>query len=310
MKETIILTTNFEKNYWSLGKIGKYPKTDIHQRLPQWKELKDQCPLLAIGLYTDKHQNDSFDFIIIKDITIHNNAPVFDYDFIAKGKCTSQELYNQIESKGRLFYFSLELSNLISVLNQLNEKRPERWDSLSYENALPINSINITTPQESWEQYIGSYFLALKNDQLSNNDFEDRTAKLLTALGFKVNQKGHQFIGTVADGVATLDTEFGIVYDCKNRINYKPDSNDMRAIDSYHKDEQIKYPNFEIYPCFIPKTTTNYIVSDKIIIPIESLLFLLYKKLEAGNNFRLNSIQNFFRNKRQMTIENIKVYWD
>lgn len=57
-------------------------------------------------------------------------------------------------------------------------------------------------------------------------------------MDFDVTQKGHKLKEEFAYGIAIFDDDYGIVYDCKNRENFKPVSGDIRAIEKYLDDEQ------------------------------------------------------------------------
>jgi hypothetical protein len=55
----------------------------------------------------------------------------------------------------------------------------------------------------------------LRSGNLGNEEFEDRVANLLTALGFNVRQKGYKSRGEYPDGIAFLDDQYSVVYDCQ-----------------------------------------------------------------------------------------------
>lgn len=59
-----------------------------------------------------------------------------------------------------------------------------------------------------WLRLYWKIFLGVGKFSLTNDEFEDSITKLLTALGFKVVQKEHKFIGEYPDGIATLDKEY------------------------------------------------------------------------------------------------------
>jgi hypothetical protein len=311
MPETIALTTDFDRNYWELHKPARFPSTDINKRLSSWRQLNSKCPLPAIGLYTDKYKERHFDYIIIKDIIADaDGTPNFDYEFISNGHRESRILDEKINLNRKKFYFSIDCSTLIQSLRDIEEKPPLNWLNLFENNTPIVNTEVIVTEKADWSAYLGRYFLDLRDRQLGNEEFENRVAFLLTALGFKVLQKGHLLVGTVPDGVATYSGDIGLVYDCKNSSNYSPNANDMRALESYYNDERAKHRDLQMFPCFIAKKGITPIVGDKLVIYVEALLYVLFKKLASGSDFKLDPIINFFTNKRVFSIENINIYWD
>lgn len=311
MPDTITLTTNWGYNYWELGKPGRFPTTNISERLPSWRQLKAKCPLPAIGLYTDQFTDRRFDYIIIKDINAETDGtPYFDYEFVSKGFKESCFLDEKVNRGRKKFYFPVDWSLMLQSLRALEQHPPQKWLDLFEENVPLINTEVTVTEATDWSSYLGRYFLELRDRQLGNEEFENRVATLLTALGFKVLQKGHLLVGTVPDGVATYSGDIGLVYDCKNSTGYIPTADDMRALESYYHDERAKHRDRQMFPCFIAKKGNTPMVGDKLVISVESLMYVLFKKLASGNDFKLDPIRNFFTNKRAFSIDNIKTYWD
>ena len=311
MAQTVVLTTDWGFNWWERGQHGRFSGTNISERLPNWRELKAQCPLPAIGMYTDKFMEYNFDYIMIKDIVVdREGVPMFEYDFVRKGYRGSMFLSDRINRANKKFYFPVDVSLLLESLKLLDQFPPREWldkfSDIPTVNDFPLPPEEIT----DWTTYIGKYFLELKDIQLGSVEFENRTAALLTAIGFQVAQKGHNIVGAVCDGVATHGGDIGIVYDCKNSVNYIPSAEHMRALEQYYSDEKVKYRNREMFPCFIAKKANTPIVGDKMVFSIEPLLYLLFKKLTTGGEFNIDPIKNFFTNKWPLTIENIKTYWD
>lgn len=304
MAETIILTTHWDFKYWEEGKPAKFSNTgiDLNQRIPNWRKLKEQCPIPGIGLYVDRHYDKFFDFLLIKDIRLDtaDNTVYFDYDFVSKGLRQSVQLDGRINNTNKKFFYAVDTSRVTDALTYLGISSPEKWSS----------ALENTIVQIDWKTFIGQYFVDLQTKLLGNEEFENRVAVLLTALGFKVLQKGHLLVGTVPDGVATYGGDIGLVYDCKNSANYIPNADDMRALESYYNDERTKHRDRQMFPCFIAKKGNTPMVSDKLVISVEPLLYLLFKKIQSGSDFKLDPIKNFFTNKRAITVDNIKTYWD
>lgn len=301
MKETIILSTNWGYNYWEQNKPGKFPGTTINERVPNWKEIKQFCPLPSIGYYYDKFSTEKFDYIIIKDITADETGiPYFDYEFVSKSYTESDLLDIKINKANRKFYFPVEINDLVSSLKDLKQSPPEKWLALIQQE---ITSYN-------WQDYIGSYFLDIKVKDLSSDAFEDRVASLLTSLGFEVLQKGHKIKGTYPDGIAIYGGDVALVYDCKNSNNYFPTAEHLRAIMQYYTDERRVYgKDKEMFPSFISKTFSSLQHNTCHLIPVDALLYLLFKKLKLGSKFRLDPIRNIFINKKVFSIDSIDNEW-
>ena len=300
MAETIILTTNWGYNYWELKKPAKFPSTNISERIPNWRDLKEKCPLPAIGLYTDQFTDKRFDYILIKGITADTDGtPYFEYDFISKGFKESCFLEAKINRRKGKFYYAVESSLLLESLASLDQRAPQIWMDL----------LEKKQSHFEWSALVGQYFLDLKEKSLGNEDFEDRTAALLTAIGFDVVQKGYTRQGAFPDGVASYGTDLGLVFDCKNSVSYYPSAEHNRALASYYKDEKRVYRDKEMFPCFIPKSSSANHVGDNFILPIEPWLYLLSKKLKMGSKFKLEPLKNILINKVAFTQKNIDDFW-
>jgi mRNA-degrading endonuclease YafQ of YafQ-DinJ toxin-antitoxin module len=164
----------------------------------------------------------------------------------------------------------------------------------------------------SWEEYIGKYFLKLKDVNISDSEFEDIVAKLLNALGFDITQKGHKIKGEFADGIAAFENDYAIVYDCKNTYNYIPTANDKRALEKYFDDEKKVRKEKYLYKAFIAKSFRGREVErdiDIFYLPVDSLLYLLYKKLTMGPKFTLSPFKKILDNNISLTIETIDKEW-
>jgi hypothetical protein len=311
MAQTVILTTNWGFNWWQTGGHGRFSGTKASERLPNWKELRKKCPLPAIGLYTDKFFESEFAYIVIKDIRVDNDdVPQFEYDFISRGFKESLFLNAKVNRANKKFYFPVDVSLLLESIKSLDIFPPREWIEKFTEipavNDVPPTSTDIT----NWTPYIGQYFLDLRDTSLGSVEFENRTAALLTAIGFKVVQKGHMFPGPVCDGVASHGGDIGLVYDCKNSTNYFPIQEDMRALEQYYQDEKTKHRGREMFPCFIAKKATTQMQGDKLVMTIEPLLYLLFRKITTGADFTVDPIKLFFTNKWAFTIDNIKTHWN
>lgn len=301
MDETIILSTNWGYDYWRKNKPGNFPKIPISYNVPNWKSIMEFCPLPSIGYYFGVCSSSLFDYIIIKNITVlDDNSPQFEYEFISTSKTTSESLDKKINNRKHKIYFSIEKEKLLKSLNELHESPPNKWLALTHKKNINPN----------WLDYIGSYYQDLIEKDLSSEDFEDKLASLLTALGFEVLQRGHKVKGSYPDGVATYEKDFAIVYDCKNSNNYYPTAEHLRAINQYYADEKrVQGKDKEMFCCLIAKKFTSLLNKECHLIPVESLLYLLQKKFKLGAKFKLDRIRTILVNNKIFSIENINNEW-
>lgn len=160
-----------------------------------------------------------------------------------------------------------------------------------------------------WRDYVGKYFLEIEKGALSNDEFEDRVAVLFSALGFRVNQKGHKIPGEYPDGIASFDNDYAIVYDCKNTQNFIPSAEDERAIKKYLKDEEKIRSERNIYCTFVTKSFKIKNKKDVLYLQINPLLYFLYKKMSIGSKFTLSPFKKIVDDFIPFEIETIDKEW-
>jgi len=150
----------------------------------------------------------------------------------------------------------------------------------------------------------------LESENLSNNEFEDRVAALLTALGFCVDQQGYKLKGAYPDGVAIFDGKYAIVYDCKNKKDFYPTEEDKRALYDYLMKEKLVNEDKEHFCAFIAKSFAGEKEEKNIFyFSVEDLLYLLYKKLILGPKFSLSPLKKILYEKMTVNKETIDNEW-
>ncbi|ADT85191.1 hypothetical protein [Thermococcus barophilus] len=306
MKRVLVLETAWAEDYWESAKEAPYPKRS-YKELKDWENLKKSLPLPGLGVYIKQtikgkihdYLHKPFVYLRVKGMKYNEKGePHFDFEPIGKAKVKSEELLKRLPNKSALF-FSISPKEIIQILEELGEKPPKEWLKLLEGEARGWN----------WKDWIGKYFSDIEEEELSNDEFEDRIADLLKAIGFNVIQKGHKLEGEFADGIAWIDNYY-IVYDCKNRWNYTPTDSDIRAIKKYLEDEMKRNgEENRYYPVFIAKSVGMNIKKDVFCIPVNSLLYLLYKKLQLGPKFKLGPIKKILDDKNPLTIETIDKEW-
>lgn len=300
MKQVLILATNLQPDYWNTGKEARY-KNQKYTELPQWNELELNCPIPGIGRYYGNYSESPFVYLKINGMRYDptTGIPYFNINPIAKSDSSSTKLYDKLPTSCRKYFSAIDASNLLGILKDINEEPPKEWIELLDSQ---IKSFN-------WKDYIGRHFLEILENKLSNDDFEDRIAELLTALGFSVNQKGHKVKGEYPDGTASIHN-YVIVYDCKNvSQDYYSTAGDIRAIKKYSEDEKKILSAEKIYPAFIARSFA--VTSEKQVyqISVDFLLYLLYKKLSMGFKFSLSPIKKILDNFTPLKIETIDNEW-
>ena len=286
MKEVLILATGWSNDYWEVDKEAPYLKTK-HTDLREWDSFSKNCPLPGIGRYIKQKGNDfsPYPFIYLKitgmRFDLNTLQPYFEFKAIAKSRTESRKLEQNLPSDKRKLFSAIKFENLIKILGNIGEEPPEEWEKL----------IKVKKEIIGWKDYIGKYFLQITDMTLSNDEFEDRAAALFNALGFKVNQKGHELPGEYPDGIASFDGDYAIVYDCKNTDNFILTSQDRRAIKKYLEDEKKIRNENNIYCAFIARSFKAEGKKDIFYLPINSLLYLLYKKLILGAEFALSPLK-------------------
>jgi hypothetical protein len=203
-----------------------------------------------------------------------------------------------LPSENNKFFSAIEAGQLINILKQIGEEPPKEWLDLTKLDAISVD----------WRDWIGKYFLELKTGSLSDNEFEDRIFCLLTALGFHVTQKGHIIEGEYCDGVATFESEYAIVYDCKNTVDFIPSAENKRALDKYLGDEKKTRKEKYLFSAFIAKSFGER-QRDVFYFSVDAMLYLLYKKLIIGSEFSLSPLKKILTNNMSVTIETIDKEW-
>jgi len=302
MKKILLLATGWECDYWESDREAPYPKTK-YTDLPEWDNLSKNCPLPGIGRYIKQKDKDfsiePFVYLEIKGMRYDSDTqqPYFTVKFLRKSNTKSSELENKLPLNKRKLFSVVESQELIEILRDIGEEPPEEWKRL----------IEIKGKITHWKDYLGKYFLEIEEMHLSNDEFENRVAVLLNALGFKVDQKGHKIPGEYPDGIFSFD-DYAIVYDCKNTHNFTPNAEHKRAIEKYEKDERKIRSEKNIYCAFIAKSFKEK--SGKYLyLSINSLLYLLYKKLSLGSKFTLSPLKKIFDNFTQLGKETIDKEW-
>ncbi|RSN74562.1 hypothetical protein D6D85_07870 [Candidatus Methanodesulfokora washburnensis] len=310
LREVLVLCTFWKSDYWESDKVAPYPKMSTKPV----QHLKDMLPLAGIGVYTKGKGKDythqSPCFLIIKGITENEKGePQFDFHYVSKMQgIKSSELLNKMGKQG--LFFTVPGERVLSVLKESGIEPPIEWQKL-----LEIGSISAP----SWQDWIGKRFLDILQ-QISNDDYEDRIAEILKALGFEVEQLGHRKEGEYPDGIAYAK-DFAIIYDCKNSFNYSLKANDRRAIIKYIQDAKKKIKEQRgIEKSYFAIIAHSYSevknISDieketfsiGFLLTSEAMLYLLFKKISLGRSFLLANFEKLPSNQ-VITVENVeKVY--
>ncbi len=300
MEKVLLLFTNFKGDFWNNKREVTYKKEYFDADI--LNDLTKKCPLPALGIF--KHEgeiNNSFTYLKINGIRFDKEHIIFDFEPIAKAKIKSNNLIDILPSENtRLLSSIIDYEKINDILQRIGEPHPKEW----------INAKKLNTLITDWNDFIGKYFLDLKNNSLSNEEFEDRIYSLLTALGFDVEQKGHTLKGEYADGVAFLseNKEYMIVYDCKNISNFFPTSGDIRAIKTYVEDEKKVYNIENKFCVFIAKSFKQEQTKNIFYFTVDSLLYLLYKRLRFGL-FGLNPLKKILDKNLSLDKQMIDNEW-
>jgi hypothetical protein len=295
MCKVLLLATGWSGTYWISPKEADYPGRS-YKDLPEWESLARNCPLPGIGIYIKQKGKDfssrHFVYLKIKGMRYDSNSetPYFDFEPVGQSNKRSRELADRLG--GRVPLFSVkDCSEILTTLQSLAETPPSASEDL-------LSPEQNTTSQAryTWKDYIGRYFLDIENENISNNEFEDRVCALLTAIGFEAKQQGHIKPGEHPDGVAFVG-DYGLVYDCKNSTDYRPTTDDKRAILKYLEDEKKAYESKTLFPVFIAKSFRSYNEKDIYHLDVEALNYLLYKKICLGSKFNLSRIKKLLDNK-------------
>ena len=309
MCKVLLLATGWDKTYWNSPKEADY-RGRSYKDLPEWESLVRNCPLPGIGIYIKQGQNDfrsqNFVYLKIKGMRYdpNNETPYFDFEPVEPSKTPSHKLAGRLGDNKSVPLFSVkDCSEIRKVLQELGETPPSTWEDL-------LSPEQNTTSQAryTWEDYIGKYFLDIKDTNISNDEFEDRVCALLTAIGFEVEQRGYRVPGEYPDGIAFVEG-YGLLYDCKNSTDYRLNPDDKRAILRYLEDEKKAYESKTLFPVFIAKSFSSYDEKDIYHLDIEALNYLLYKKICLGSKFNLSRIKKLLDNKTTLNRDIIDKEW-
>lgn len=300
MKKILLLATKWTDAYWESDSEAPY-KQAKYTDLPGWNDLSNSCPLPGIGRYFGDFSRNSFVYLTINGMGYDpgTEQPYFAFQTLEKSQTESRILDGKLPKKNRGLFSVIEPEELLIILQNIGENPPEKWRKL-------IETKEKTT---GWRDYVGKYFLETEEDTLSNDEFEDRVAVLLKALGFKVVQKGHTLVGEFADGIVSFNNDYAIVYDCKNTQSFFPTAADDRAIQKYWGDEKKIRGEQNIYCAFVAKSFTKEGEKSAFYLPISSLLYLLYKKLFLGSKFTLSPLKKILDNRISLKAETIDNEW-
>jgi len=306
----LILKTSDYENLWDKDGEAKYQEDYLKRFKEDLKKWKDDCPLPAIAFYIKKQSNKPPSFLSIEDITYEGKQVCFSFRLISQlPNITSLDFAKKLENneKKGLFY-TVDYDKINSVLDKLNIIPPEEWEKLP-------KIAHDADVSEPWKNWIGEHFLKIDpniNPDISYNDYEDMVAEIFIALGFKVNQMGHLMAKKeVPDGISKtedLKNKFAIVYDAKNRKNFYPDSDEIRAmkqyVDKFIDDPFLKDIEKErIYFAYIARGYSSGINigqirnlievhSEGFLFTSEAMLRLLYWKIKLGPNFNLSKLKD------------------
>lgn len=310
--EAIILSTVWDPKYFEVSKEAPYKNFD-YRAIENWENIKSQLVIPAIGIYKRDHANINFVFLKIMGMRYdETNSAYFDFRVIQKSTVSSSTLINLLPQKNKSPLFSsIDLDGLIKIIKATGAIIPDEWiqKTSNSKDTTTTPTHQIQTVQDDFLSYIGKHYQKLLSSDISNDEFEDITANLLVALRFDVKQQGHNVIAAKADGIAFFENDFGIVYDCKNQNNFVLTADYERAINRYLEDEKLVNKVENLFPVFIVKGFRQIGNSNIKIFEIESLLYLLYKKLTLGNKFSLSPLKVILRNNIQFTLKTIDIEW-
>jgi len=307
LNQVILLTTDWEEDYWHKPKTAIYPGKVSYTEVPNWSNLANSCPLAGLGIYYQgrKHDYSSIPFVYIKingmSYDEGTGNPRFNFEVVRVSKTRSDRFRSKLPSKYHRLISTIQIDDLLKVLGEVGEEEPDEWLKLAIGGA-------IQKPALTWRDYLGDYFLALERSGLSDDEFEDRIAFLLKALGFRVTPKGHNIEGAYADGIA-IHEDIGVVYDCKNRQTFAPTEDDIRALKQYTSDEMTLNSGKTLYGVFISRDFQMQPHQNIFHLQVEPLLYLLAVKLIKGNEFNLNPFKLFLQKGRDLNRQKIDEYW-
>jgi len=275
-------------DYWEKDRIAPYPKRSIRAV----EHLRNALPAPAIGVYIKQRERDFTHiipcFLAVRNISENEKGePLFDFHFVAKMEgVTSLDFLSKIGQKG--LFFTVPQEKVLRALHSFGIVPPAEWRMLLEERIQP-----------SWRDWIGKHFEEILQ-QISNQEYEDRVAEILKALGFELEQMGNKREGEYPDGII-YSRDFAMVYDCKNRSNYFLDAKDKRAMIRYVQYAQRRIREQKriekVYFAFAAKSYKEILrnldsieketLTKGALFTSETLLYLLYKKLSQGPSFLL-----------------------
>jgi len=306
----IILSTDWKFNYWSTGGRGKYTKCNF-TKCENWQEFRDNCPIPALGIYFGNYIEHKIDYLVINGIELENisGEPTFDYKYLGTDNFhKSTEIWSKIPNSNQYLFYTFNDDFIYKIISELNLNPPQKWLDLLGDEFTREEEIRNLEKLIDWKSLIGNYFVEITSKDINNTEFEDRVCDLLVAIGFGVEQKGHKIIGKYPDGVACFN-DFAMVYDCKNRTNYYPNTSDFRAINEYYNNEKrVDIAKRQLFKVFIAKSFDNKIptnVSNMSYIDINLLLYLLAKKTIQGNEFNLQRFVLLLNQNRHLNLDDI-----
>lgn len=319
---TILLSTVWDPDYFETDKEAPYPKFNYNQ-LANWNNLANELPLRALGIYKGNNINQCFTFLKVVGMRHDDlNAPHFDFRTISRSNVTSSRLIDALPTNiRRQIFSSIDYNVLLNILKNIGANLPQEWLNTQENIINPVPTPNIVndaptpdivnnvTTTSNYLDFIGDYYKRLLTVNLNNDEFEDLTASLLIALGFSVTQRGHNVVAAVTDGVASFENKIALVYDCKNSNDFVLREDFKRAINQYVNDERRRRNEEEFYPVFISRGFVNPNCPGFHCFTIDSLLYLLYKKLLLGNKFSLRPMSIILTNNSEFSKNRIDIEW-
>lgn len=307
LNEVILLTTDWEPDYWNKPKTAIYPGKVKYTDIPNWSNLASSCPLAGLGIYYAgrKHDYSGLRFVYITitrmSYDVGTGNPRFNFEVVRPSKTSSDKLRSKLPPKYLRLISTIPIEDLLNVLSDLGEEEPEEW--------LKLAVVGVSQKRSpAWREFIGDYFLALERSGLGDNEFEDRIASLLKAIGFRVTQKGHKMEGAYADGIA-IHADVGLVYDCKNSETFAPTEDNLRALKQYVGDETTLNRGKNLYGAFVSRGFQAEPYQNIFYLRVESLLYLLAVKLTKGIEFDLNPFALLLQKGKELDFQRIDEYW-
>jgi hypothetical protein len=147
-KKVILLSTIYHP-VWDKSPQGYWKERDLKcSQLPQQAQFYDEVknldyPTLGIGIYTSQHGNPKFSYLIIENYGIQedpaNNDERINFYFRNVGDSirTSQDLINDLPTSNKFpsttssvpfFISTIDINNLLSILQNLGETPPKAWE--------------------------------------------------------------------------------------------------------------------------------------------------------------------------------------